>query len=325
MIKKYYELNKTNLTNFNMFLIYGKNEGLQNEIISKFFLSRFNEKINNYEENEFINNIDGIVNELRNKSLFETRKLIIISRATDKIYKFLKEILNEFADDIKIIIKSSILDRKSKLRNLFEKEDNILSIPVYEDTFKELLPIVNKFLTENKISISRESINLLIDRASGDRKNLKKELDKIYNYSLSDKNINFEVIKKLSNLVENFGVNELADNYLSRNKRAVYKILNENNYSNDDCVLILRTLLNKAKRLLDIIEKYDVNKNIDEIISSAKPPIFWKDKENVKKQAISWKINELKDIIYKINEIETIVKTNSLNSLNLLSDFIVNN
>ena len=207
MIKKYYELNKTNLTNFNMFLIYGKNEGLQNEIISKFFLSRFNEKINNYEENEFINNIDGIVNELRNKSLFETRKLIIISRATDKIYKFLKEILNEFADDIKIIIKSSILDRKSKLRNLFEKEDNILSIPVYEDTFKELLPIVNKFLTENKISISRESINLLIDRASGDRKNLKKELDKIYNYSLSDKNINFEVIKKLSNLVENFGVN----------------------------------------------------------------------------------------------------------------------
>ena len=325
MIKKYYELNKTNLTNFNMFLIYGKNEGLQNEIISKFFLSRFNEKINNYEENEFINNIDGIVNELRNKSLFETRKLIIISRATDKIYKFLKEILNEFADGIKMIIKSSILDRKSKLRNLFEKEDNILSIPVYEDTFKELLPIVNKFLTENKISISRESINLLIDRASGDRKNLKKELDKIYNYSLSDKNINFEVIKKLSNLVENFGVNELADNYLSRNKRAVYKILNENNYSNDDCVLILRTLLNKAKRLLDIIEKYDVNKNIDEIISSAKPPIFWKDKENVKKQAISWKINELKDIIYKINEIETIVKTNSLNSLNLVSDFIVNN
>ena len=325
MIKKYYELNKTNLTNFNMFLIYGKNEGLQNEIISKFFLSRFNEKINNYEENEFINKIDGIVNELRNKSLFETRKLIIISRATDKIYKFLKEILNEFADDIKIIIKSSILDRKSKLRNLFEKEDNILSIPVYEDTFKELLPIVNKFLTENKISISRESINLLIDRASGDRKNLKKELDKIYNYSLSDKNINFEVIKKLSNLVENFGVNELADNYLSRNKRAVYKILNENNYSNDDCVLILRTLLNKAKRLLDIIEKYDVNKNIDEIISSAKPPIFWKDKENVKKQATSWKIDELKDKIYKINEIETIVKINSGNSLNLVSDFIVNN
>ena len=325
MIKKYYELNKTNLTNFNMFLIYGKNEGLQNDIISKFFLSEFNEIINNYEENEFINNIDEIVNELRNKSLFETRKLIIISRATDKIYKFLKEILNEFADDIKIIIKSSILDKKSRLRNLFEKENNILSIPVYEDTFKELLPIVNKFLTENKIRISRESINLLIDRASGDRENLKKELDKIYNYSLSDKNIDFEVIKKLSNLVENFGVNELADNYLSHNKRAVYKILNENNYSNDDCVLILRTLLNKAKRLLDIIEKYDVNQNIDEIISSAKPPIFWKDKENVKKQATSWKIDELKDKIYKINEIETIVKINSGNSLNLVSDFIVNN
>ena len=130
---------------------------------------------------------------------------------------------------------------------------------------------------------------------------------------------------RLTNLAENYGVNELVDNYLSKDKKNIAKILNENNYSDDDCILILRTIMSKSKRLLNIIEKYKENKNIDEVISGTKPPIFWKDKNNVKKQAVSWEINELRKIIYKINEIETLVKVNSKNSLNIVSDFMINN
>ena len=85
-----------------------------------------------------------------------------------------------------------------------------------------------------------------------------------------------------------------------------------------------RTILNKSKRLLNIVDNYENNKNLDEVISSVRPPIFWKDKDIVKKQATSWKLDDLKKNIYKINEIEAILKTNSQNSLNLISDFIVN-
>ena len=116
----------------------------------------------------------------------------------------------------------------------------------------------------------------------------------------------------------------MTNNYLEKNTKKVSKILNENNYSDEDCVLILRTLLNKSKRLLNIIERYESIKNIEDVISSTKPPIFWKEKETIKKQAISWKINDLKSKIYKINEIELLIKNNSKNSLNLVSDFIVN-
>ena len=109
------------------------------------------------------------------------------------------------------------------------------------------MPIATKFINENNIKLSRESINLIIDRASGNRKNLINELEKIFNYSISNNNINLEVIEKLTNLTENYGVSELVDQYLCKNPKNVAKILNENNYSDEDCILILRTLLIKSK------------------------------------------------------------------------------
>ena len=117
---------------------------------------------------------------------------------------------------------------------------------------------------------------------------------------------------------------ELADSYLEKNKKNLSKILNENNYSNEDCILILRTIMSKSKRLLSILESSKYNKNIDNVIALYKPPIFWKEKETVKKQVNKWVLEDLKNKIYKINDIELLIKKNASTSLNLLSNFIVN-
>ena len=146
----------------------------------------------------------------------------------------------------------------------------------------------------------------------------------MYNYSYTKKNINIDEIKKLSNLAENYGVDKLADKYLSKDRRNVAKILNENNFSDEDCVLIIRTLLIKSKRLLGIIENYKKTKNIDDVISKTRPPIFWKDKQTVKTQVKNWELEDLKIKIYEINDLEILVKSNSKNSLNIVSNFIVN-
>ena len=324
MIIKNFELGKIDISNYQLFLIYGKNIGLQNQLINTYFINNFDGEISKYEENEFIINSDIIFTELLNRSLFENKKILIISRASDKLLKFIEELSYKNLFDVKIILKSSVLDKRSKLRSFFEKGKTVITIPTYEDNEKNLYSIANNFLNEHKIKISREAINLIINRSSGDRQNLKHELDKIMNYSLTKKNITYEIIEKLSNLSENYDVNELAKCYLSKNTKNVTKIFNENNYSNEDCILILRTLLNKSKKLLTIINKYKQTNNLDEVISSAKPPIFWKDKEIIKIQAKSWKIEDLKVKIYELNEIEAIVKANSNNSLNLVSDFFIN-
>ena len=324
MIVKNIELNKKIVDKYKIFLLYGKNEGLQNEIIQSQFLQNFEGQTDKYDEIEFLKNTEIIINDLLNKSFFESKKILIISRTSDKILKTVEEIEERDMSDIKIIFKSGILEKRSKLRSYFEKNSNLVTIPFYEDDVRSLTSVIIAFINKHKIKLSRESINLLVNRASGDRENLKIELDKILNYSHSNNKIEFEQVQKLTNLSENYDVSELADACLSRNRKNVSKILNENNYSDDDCILILRTLLAKSKRLLIIIKKFNETENLDNVISNIKPPIFWKEKENVKKQAITWKIDELKRRIYKINEIEFLVKSNSGKTLNLVSDFIVN-
>ena len=324
MILKNFELNKLDADKFNLLLLHGKNEGLQNDIIENYFLKNFIGQINKYDENNFINLTDVIISELLNRSLFEEKKIIIVSRVTDKLFIYVEELIEKEIKDTKIIFKAGLLEKKSKLRNLFEKNKKLISIPFYEDDSKVLTSLIVEFLNKNKIKLSRESINLLIERSSGDRQNVKIELEKILQYSFSNKKIDYEIVSKLTNLSENYSVNILADSYLSKNKKSLFKILNENNYSNEDCILILRSILSKSKKLLNLIEKYNETQNLENVISTAKPPIFWKDKDNVKKQIVSWKIDELKNKIYEINDIETIIKINSKNSLNLLSNFIVN-
>ena len=324
MIVKAFEFNKLKTSNYNFYLFYGKNEGLQNEIINKYFVDKFDGQIDKYEENEFINNSEIIFREILNKSLFDNEKILIISRVGEKIFKYVEKLSGKNLNDVKIILKSTSLEKRSKLRNYYEKNKTHIITPTYEDNEKSLSGLAISFLNENKIKISREALNLLISRASGERQNLKSELEKIFNYSQTNKTISFDVINKLSNLSENYEVNELANSYLSKNTKNVSKILNENNYSNEDCILILRTLLNKSKKLLEIIKKNEQLKNIDQVLSETKPPIFWKDKENIKIQAKSWKLKDLKNKIYEINNVETLIKGNSKNSLNIICDFIVN-
>ena len=159
---------------------------------------------------------------------------------------------------------------------------------------------------------------------SGDRINLYNELNKIDLYTKKTKKIDLEELKTLTNLSENYSVSELTDNCLAKNVKRLTHILNENNFSSDDCVLILRTILNKSKRNLKIRVFYEKFNDLEKAISLSKPPIFWKEKEIVKKQINNWSIEKIENFIYKINSIEKLVKLNSQNGIYILSDFLIN-
>ena len=324
MIIKSFELEKLKSNKSNIHLIYGNNEGIKEDIIDSFYLKNFNGEILKYDEQEILNNKDEFISNLFIKSLFQESKLIIISRATDKLIGLITEILKRETLEVNIIIKSTNLEKRSKLRNLFEKENQIICTPVYEDDVRSLNTIVNNFLKANKFSLSQEIKNILIDRSKGDRINLKNELSKLRNLQISKKKLTLEDVLKLSNLAENYSVFELSDNYLAKNSKRVSSILNENNYSSEDCILIIRTILNKSKRLLKIRNEIDNNTNVDQVLSSFKPPIFWKEKAIVKKQAQSWSTDEVKKIIFKINDLEAVVKKNTVNSMLFVSNFVSN-
>ena len=324
MIIKNFEIDKFNNSNSNLHLIYGVNEGIKQDLINNIYLKNYEGDILKYDEHEVLNNIDEFISSLFTKSLFGSKKIIIISRATDKLYTFINDFIEREIIETKIIIKSSSLEKKSKLRNLFEKEHQLICTPVYEDDVRALNLVIQNFLKVNNLSLSQEIKNILIERSKGDRINLKNELSKLKNLTLSKSKLSIDDVNKLSNLAENYSVFELSDNYLAKNSKKVSNILNENNYSSEDCILIIRTILNKCKRLLKIRNEIDNNTSIDQVISSFKPPIFWKEKDIVKRQAQSWSTNEVKEIIFKINDLEALVKKNSSSSLLFVSNFVSN-
>ena len=324
MIIKSFELNKINVKSSNFYLFYGENEGYKNEAIEKIFNINISKNIYRYEEKEILDNFESFFESIQSKSFFEKEKLIIISRVSDKIKNIIEEIIEKNIEDIKIVLNSGILEKKSKLRSLFEKNKNTICVPFYADSNQTLSKIINNFFREKKIIVSQEKINLLIDRCRGNRQNLRNELDKIDSFVKNKKNINIDQIMKLTNLAENYNVSELIDSYLAANFKKTINILNENNFSIEDCMLITRTLLVKSKRLYKLLVEINNNKSIEEAISSFNPPIFWKDKETVKQQIKNWSLNRAENLIYKTNELELLIKKNSYNSINILSDFIIN-
>ena len=320
MIIKSFEIDKINTSKNNLILMYGKNEGLKKQLTDK-LTSNFQD-IEIYEEKEILDDSNNFLENFLNKSLFSKKQIFIIKRTTDKIIKVIEEIdAKEISDTI--IIHSDNLEKKSKLRSYFEKHKQLICIPIYPDNEQTLSKLTFEFFKNRNIPISQSNINQIVTKCLGDRENLYNELLKIENFSNSGKKITDDIIKKLINLSENHSISELIDNCLEKNKIKLIKILNENIYSNDDCIVILRTLLNKSKKILILSMEYEKNKNINLTISTAKPPIFWKEKETTKRQIQNWNPKKLRLFIYKINELELIIKKNFSNSLNLITDFLL--
>ena len=323
MIIKNFELEKIKKSNFSLYLLYGQNEGLKKEVLESCFIKNFKGLIEKYDEKEVIENQDEMHSKIFNKSLFEKEKIILISRTSDKIVNFIEKILEKNVSDIKIICISEILERKSKLRNLFERNSNLMCIPFYADDNKKLTQLCGNFFKKINVPISREILNIIVDKCQGDRNNLNQELGKVEMFISGNTNVNVSDILKLISLSENYTVSELVDSCLSKNVKDTAKILNENIYTNDDCMLILRTMLNKTKRLIKLRDDYDVTKNLDSTVSNFRPPIFWKDKDVIKKQLLKWDKKNSFELIFEINELEKTIKKNSENSLRITYDFVL--
>ena len=322
MICKFYEIGK-HKEKINFYLFYGENEGQKIDVIQSNFNEFTKENTFKYNEKEVIENKQLLFESIYSKSLFESEKLILISEVTDKIFDLIEQIISDNVSDVKIILIAKRLDKKSKIRNLFEKEKIALIVPFYEDNPQTLITIAKRILIENNISLSQENLNLIIERSQGNRISLKNELQKIVLLYQNKKKVDLSDISKLTNLSENYNAGELVDNCLSKNRKKTLNILNENIPSSEDNILILRTFLNKLKRLRKLRLNLDQNSNIDQVINSFKPPIFWKDKNIIKKQIKIWELNDIESFIVDLNNTESLIKKNPQISNQIINNMIL--
>ena len=304
------------------FLLYGENEGYKNQIIES-IVNGFGGSTIKYDAEDIIKNPDIIFTELNNSSLFENKKTIIVSRTTDKFFLAIENLLDRNYEDIKIIFNAGPLDKKSKMRNKFEKSKNLVCIPFYTDDVSTLSSLANNFFKKNKIPISQENVNVIAERCRGDRKNLMSELSKIESLVKIKNKVTAEDIIKVTNLAENYSYSELSDHCLNKNLKKINNIINENNFNYEDCIAIVRIMLFKVKRLIILKENQKINTNIDHVISNYRPTIFWKDKELVKSQMKVWSLDNIRRLMYNLGEVELLIKKQNLNAMNILYNFII--
>ena len=297
MILRNYDLNKLDISKNNIILFYGQNQGAKEEEIDK-IIHKNKLVVNKYDEKQVLDNIENIHNELFSQSLFEEKKIIILNRVTDKLFKLVEALEDKNLSHTTLIVNSDSLDKKSKIRAFFEKSKKFVCVAFYPDNQDTLSKIAFNFLKKDNIPISQANINFIVNKCNGDRSVLKNELNKIKYFVSNGKKLTTQNLIKLTNLIENFSISELIDNCLAKNKLKTLGILNENNYTSDDCMIIVRTFVQKLKRLKKLSLEFSENKDLNKTISNYRPTIFWKDKEIVKKQINSWKIKEINELIF---------------------------
>jgi DNA polymerase-3 subunit delta len=323
VIIKHFDFQKKLDSETNFFLFYGENFGLIEETIENNIKKKFSNNTYTYDETDILLDKEKLLEKIFTKSLFDDNKFIIINNVSDKILVIIEEIYQKILD-IKIILTAKKLEKKSKLRNFFEKKKDLIIIPFYEDNFQSLFKLVQEFFYLNKIKFSSQIINLIVEKSNGNRKNLKNELEKIYNFSNKKKSISFKEINKLINLDENYDLSEIINCSLAKNKKKTLGLLNESIISSDENILILRTFLYKLKRLKKLKKILEIERNIDAALVAYKPQIFWKEKDIVKQQLKCWSLNQIVFLIKDTISFEILIKKNVQISNQLIYDFIIN-
>ena len=322
MIYKSYLIEQNiNLLDKNLFLFYGENLGLKNELKDKIKFQNKNAEIINLSQDDIINNIDNFLNEILNISLFDEKKIYFINQVNDKILDAIK-IIEPKIDYQKIYLISESLDKRSKIRNYFEKSNNCGVVACYNDNEISFKKIIIERLKNYK-GVTAENINLISDKCNFNRDKLNNELDKIYTFFLG-KNIDRHKLEILLDNKINNDFSLLKDEAFNGNKIETNKLLSDTIIDSEKNVLYLN-IINQRLLKLNEIFKLIGQTNLEKAIDMLKPPIFWKDKPLVTHQIRSWEKEHLKNLIYKTNEIELLVKKNSVLAKNILADFIIDN
>ena len=325
MIIKNLDFQKNIIDKFNLFLFHGNNEGLIKDKIDGILIPNCSRNLHKYDESEILNNTQNFEENIYNQSFFDSDKFIIINKTTDKLIGIVKDINVKKINDVKILLVSKLLEKKSKLRNFFEKNNNLVVTPFYDDSFQSLFFLTQNYFFKKKIKISTENINLIIEKTNGNRLLLKNELEKIFLYSERNKDLTTANIKKLIKNFDNIGISNLTDNFLVKNKKKTLNLLNENTLSLEDNISVIRNCLQQLKKLRILKKELLTTKSIDEVLSKYRPIIFWKDKEVVKQQLKIWSLKDIETSIKKISNIELSIKKNAQVSKQIFNNYILEN
>jgi DNA polymerase III subunit delta len=306
MIYKSYliENNINNLDN-RIFLFFGENIGLKEELKKKIKLTNLDSEIIYLNQDEILKNNHLIYKDFNNFSLFEKKKIFFVEQVNDKILEIIKD-LEKIIDKQKLYLFSDLLDKKSKIRNYFEKSKKCGAVACYADNEMTIKKIVLTKLNGFE-GLSPNNVNLIVENSNLNRVKLNNEIGKIIDY-FKDKRILTSKLEIILDFKVNDNFNSLRDGALNGNKISTNKLLNDTIIDEEKSIFYIASFNQRINKLSEVSH----SKNVEEIVSSMKPPIFWKDKPDFIIQAKKWDKEKIKKALRKTYELEVKIKTNSI-------------
>jgi len=310
MILKSYILEQSfqSIDNYKLFLFYGENQGLKKEFKEKLKIKNKGQEILNLFQDEIIKNKNILVNEVKNKSLFNEKKIIFINQVNDKILDIVDEIIEDIQDE-RIFLFSDILDKKSKLRSYFEKSKLCGIAACYQDNEITIRKIIMKKLNGYQ-GLTGQIINFIIQNTGLDRNKVNNEIDKIIS-CFKDKKIDSNKIDLLLNIRTSDDFNLLKDEALNGNKIKTNRLLADTVFEVENNIYYLNSINQRINKLNEIENMKQENSNIESLISDLKPPVFWKDKSMLIEQSRKWNKNKIQAALKKTYNTEIKIKSNS--------------
>ena len=290
--------------------MYGENEGLKDDV-KKLIIEKYKDaEIINLFQDEIIKNNNLLFNNLNNNSLFNEKKIFFLYEISDKIFNIIQEVVESKNEDVQIFIFASILDKKSKLRNLFEKKHSLAIIPCYQDNERSLSVYIKTKLNNYK-GVTQEIINIIINNSKLDRRIIKNEIIKIKDF-FSKKVINRNELEILLNIRTNDNFEEIRDASLLGKKDKVNQLISETEFLPEDTFNYLYQMNMRINKLLEVKSINASIRNEELALDSVKPKIFWKDKPVYIQQLKKWDEEKLERALTKIFDLEVLMKRNSV-------------
>jgi DNA polymerase III subunit delta len=309
MIYKSFLLEQNNnLINEKIFLFYGENLGLKIDFKNQIKKNNNEAEVINLTQDDIIKDIDLFFSNIFNTSLFANKKIYIVDQANDKLLEIIKEIESKI-DDQKIYLFADILEKKSKLRNYFEKSKSLGISACYADNEINIKKILLSKLKKFE-GLSAENINMIIKNSNLDRVKLNNEIGKILIY-FKNKKIIKEELTKLLDIRVNDDFSILKDVALNGNKIKTNDLLNSTIIDADKSIFYLSVINQRLFKLAELL-KHSKKFNLDNAINMIKPNIFWKDKPIFLEQSKKWNIDKIRKLLSYTYSLEIKFKSNAL-------------
>lgn len=314
IFKSYLAEQNINSIATDLILFFGENIGLKNEFKKKIKSNNKNVKTITFFQEEIVKDENKFFREILNVSLFEKEKIYIIEQSNDKMLEILEKIKSD-VDNQKIYLFADLLDKKSKLRNYFEKSKNTSAIACYVDNEITIKKIILNKLRKFK-GLSPQNVNIIMENCNLDRDKLNNELEKIVTFFTNEK-IEGDKLEALLNTKINDNFNLLKDEAINGNKIKTNNLLSDTIIEPEKNILYLNIINQRFNKISDVLRMVQTT-NLENAINIIKPPIFWKDKASFVEQTKKWDSKKIKNILNKTYSIEIEIKSNSVINKNIL-------